>query len=108
VGEVDAGRLRASDPHESARGAPAEVPWGLRGLEGYRRRGIEGEEQLTGGGPRVEFRCYTGRGHKGRAWEASCGEAELLWALAEAGVQQGGRPTAEQEARCGGASGRWR
>jgi hypothetical protein len=71
VGEVDAGRLRASDSHRSARGAPAEVPRGLRGSEGYRRRGIKGEEQLTSGGPRVEFWRYTGRGREGRAWEAS-------------------------------------
>jgi hypothetical protein len=55
VGEVDVGRLWASDPHGSARGVPVEVPRGLRGSEGYRRREIEGEEQLTGGGPRVEF-----------------------------------------------------
>jgi hypothetical protein len=71
VGEVDAGRLRASDPHGSARGTPAVVPQGLRGSEGYRRRGIEGEEQLTGDGPRVEFWHYTGWGREGRAWEAS-------------------------------------
>jgi hypothetical protein len=45
MGEVDAGRLRASDPHGSARRAPTEVPRGLRGSEAYRRRGIEGEEQ---------------------------------------------------------------
>jgi hypothetical protein len=54
-GGFDAGRLRASDPHGSARSAPAEVPQGLRGSEGYRWQGIEGEEQLTDGGPRVEF-----------------------------------------------------
>jgi hypothetical protein len=71
MGKVDAGLLRASDPHGSARGAPAEVPRGLRGSEGYRRRGIEGEKQLTGGGPRVEFRRYTGRGREGRVWGAS-------------------------------------
>jgi hypothetical protein len=70
-GEVDAGRLWASDPHGSARGAPAEVPRGLRGSKGYRRRGIEGEEQLIGGSPRVEFQHFTGRGREGRAWEAS-------------------------------------
>jgi hypothetical protein len=71
VEKVDAGRLWASDPNRSARGTPAEVPRGLRGSEGYRRQGIEGEEQLTGGGPRVEFQRYTGWGREGRAWEAS-------------------------------------
>jgi hypothetical protein len=30
-------------------------------------------------------------------------EVELMRALAGAGVQQGGRPTVEQGARCGGA-----
>jgi hypothetical protein len=103
VGEVDAGCLRASDPHRSAHGARAEVPRGLRGSEGYRRQGIEGEEQLTGDGPRLEFRRYTGRGHEGRAWEASWRWGGADVALAGAGVQQGGRSTAEQEARCGGA-----
>jgi hypothetical protein len=33
------------------------------------------------------------------------GRAELMWAFARAGVQQGGRSMAEQEAQCGGA--RW-
>jgi hypothetical protein len=89
VGEVDAGHLRGSDPHGSVRDTPAEVPWGLRGSEGYRRRGIEGEEQLTGGGPRVEFRRYTGRGQEGKAWEASWRRGEATrgfgqgWGVAE-------------------------
>jgi hypothetical protein len=34
VGRAAAGVLRASDPHGSARGAPAEVPRGLRGSGG--------------------------------------------------------------------------
>jgi hypothetical protein len=71
VGEVDAGRLRASDPPGSARGAPAEVPRGLRGSEKSRRRGIGVAEQLTGGGSRSNSGQCTGWGREGKAWRAS-------------------------------------
>jgi hypothetical protein len=42
--KFDAGLLRASDHHGSARGAPAEMLRGLRRAGNHRRRGIEGEE----------------------------------------------------------------
>jgi hypothetical protein len=67
----DARRLRASDHHGSTRGVPTEMLQGSRRSGSYRRRGIEGAEQLTGGGPRVKFRSYTGRGREWRAWGAS-------------------------------------
>jgi hypothetical protein len=66
-----AGRIQASNHHGSTRGVPAEMLRGSRRSKSYRRRGIEGAEQLTGGVPRVKFRRYTGRGCEWRACKAS-------------------------------------
>jgi hypothetical protein len=102
-GEVDAGHLRASDPHRSGRGALAEVLRGLRRSGKHRRRGIEVAERLTGGGTwRNSGRC-TGRVVGEKLGKLPGAEVELMRDLAGAGVWRSNRSTAEQEVRCGGA-----
>jgi hypothetical protein len=49
------GVLRAHGLHGSTRGVHAEVILALRGSGNHRRRGIEVAEQITSGGPRVQF-----------------------------------------------------
>jgi hypothetical protein len=103
--KVDASLLRASGSRGLTREAPAEM---LRGQEGRRITG--GEESRR----RMDFTCGGvglnsghgkdwGRGYPAR--EASWWGGEATAALAGAGVQRGGRSTAGQRARCGGA--RW-
>jgi hypothetical protein len=60
VGEVDAGRLRAFDPHGSARGTPAEVPRGLGRSESHRRRGIKAADGFHLRQHRAQFRPRQG------------------------------------------------
>jgi hypothetical protein len=108
VGEVGAGLLQASDPLGSARGVPAEVLRGLRQSGKHWQQGIEAAELLTGGGPRCDSGRCTGRGRKGRAWEASWRRGGAVaglgrgWGAAER-PDHGGT-----ESWCGGACGRWR
>jgi hypothetical protein len=85
VERVDAGVLRASDPHGSARGAPAEVPRGLRRAEGYRRRRIEVAELLTSGGSRSNSGHCRRRGRGWRPREASWWGGEPATGLGRGG-----------------------
>jgi hypothetical protein len=62
VGKVDAGRLRACDPHGSARGVPAELLWGLRWSGSTGGGGIEVVERVIDGGPWDNSGRCTGRG----------------------------------------------
>jgi hypothetical protein len=96
----DAVRLRASDHHGSTRGVPAGMPRGLRRLESYRRREIEGAAVLgwNSGATRVGV-------VREELGELPGGEAKLMWGLAGDGVQRGGRSTVRQGALRGGASG---
>jgi hypothetical protein len=52
VEKVDAGRLRASDPHGFTHGAPADALWGLGRSEKHRRQEARRRSKRTGGGPR--------------------------------------------------------
>jgi hypothetical protein len=106
MGKTAAEGLRAFGHRGSTRGGPARVPWGSGVSDDHRRRGIARAERLTGGGFR--FNSGTGRTRgRGRSFGKLPGdEVELLRALAGAEVHRSGRSAVEQEARCGGASGR--
>jgi hypothetical protein len=57
-GEVNAGRLWASDPHGSVCGAPAEVPRGLGRSESHLWRGIKAVDGFHLQRRRAQFRPH--------------------------------------------------
>jgi hypothetical protein len=89
AGRAAAGVLRASDPHGSARGVPAEVPRGSGGSGDHRRRGITRAGHLTGGGSRSNSGHCQRRNrewrHRGVAWHRGEAAAGLgrSWGAAE-------------------------
>jgi hypothetical protein len=60
MGEVNAGRLRASDPQGMARGAPAEVPRGLGRSQSHRQQGIKAADGFHLRRHRAQFRPRQG------------------------------------------------